>query len=137
METDFLPLCFKEPFISVLPKEADNSTIVVKTHYNNETATAPVKKGDIMGYAEIIYAEKVIGTVDLVAAQDVKASGILTFFELVKDIFKSKAMQIVYALIGLAILGFIIVMIKLNWPRKKKRIRYIPYKDGEYDNDKN
>ncbi len=133
METDFLPLCFKEPFISVLPKEADDSTIVVKTHYNNEIASAPVKKGDVMGYAEVIYAEKVIGTVDLVAAQDVKASGILVFFELAKNILKSKPMKIVYALIILAILGFIFAVIKLNWPRKKRKVKYIPYKDSEYN----
>ena len=136
LETDFLPLYFDKPFISVLPNEADESTIVIKTHFTNETATAPVKKGDVMGYAEVYYAEKVIGTVDLLAGQDIKASWILQFFEVLKDFFSSKYMKVVYLIIAAVIVGFIAVMIKLNWPRKKRKVKYIPYKERERDNDK-
>lgn len=133
-ETDFLPLYFKKPFISVLPNEADDSTIVIKTHFKNETATAPIKKGDVLGYAEIMYAEKVIGKVDLIANDDIKASGLLQFWEFVKNFFTSKYMKAVYLIIVLAIVGFIAVMIKLNWPRKRKRMKYIPYKEKDYKN---
>ena len=133
-ETDFLPLYFKKPFISVLPNEADDSTIVIKTHFKNETATAPIKKGDVLGYAEIMYAEKVIGKVDLIANDDIKASGLLQFWEFVKNFFTSKYMKAVYLIIVLALVGFIAVMIKLNWPRKRKRMKYIPYKEKDYKN---
>jgi D-alanyl-D-alanine carboxypeptidase len=133
-ETDFVPLYFKEPFISVLPNEADDSTIVIKTHFENETATAPIKKGDVLGYAEVIYAEKVIGRVDLIANEDVKASKLLQFWQLIKDIFTSSYMKVVYLIIGLVVVGFILVMIKLNWPRKRIRMKYIPYKERDYKN---
>ncbi len=136
LETDFLPLYFDKPFISVLPNEADDSTIVIKTHFTNETATAPIKKGDVLGYAEVLYAEKVIGKVDLIAGESIKASGILQFWELVKDIFTSKYMKAVYLLIIGIIIGFILWIIILNRPRKKRRVRYIPYKDREYKDDK-
>ncbi len=135
LQTDFLPLYFDKPFISVLPNEADDSTIVIKTFFENETATAPIKKGDVLGYAEIIYAEKVIGRVNLLAGEDVKASAILQFWELVKEIFTSKYMKAVYLIIAAAIVGFILVMIKLNWPRKKRKVKYIPYKESDYKKD--
>ena len=136
LETDFLPLYFEKPFISVLPNEADDSTIVIKTHFENEAATAPIKKGDVLGYAEVMYAEKVIGKVALIAGQDVKVSGLLQFWELIKDIFTSKYMKAVYLIIVAIIVGFILVMIKLNWPRKKRKVKYIPYKERDYKNDK-
>lgn len=131
LDTDFVPLYFKEPFVSVLPKEADDSTIVVKPYFENETATAPIKKGQVLGYAEIIYAEKVIGKVDLIANDDIKQSKLLYFFEVVKNFFTSKAMKFVYIIIGAIIVGFILVCIKLNMPRKKKKIKYVPYKDDK------
>ncbi len=135
LQTDFLPLYFDKPFISVLPNEADDSTIVIKTFFENETATAPIKKGDVLGYAEIMYAEKVIGRVNLLAGEDVKASAILQFWELVKEIFTSKYMKVVYIIIAAIIVGFILVMIKLNWPRKKRKVKYIPYKERDYRKD--
>lgn len=131
LDTDFVPLYFKEPFVSVLPKEADDSTIVVKPHFENETATAPIKKGQVLGYAEIIYAEKVIGKVDLIANEDIKQSKLLYFFEVVKNFFTSKAMKFVYIIIGAIVVGFILVCIKLNMPRKKKKLKYVPYKDDK------
>ncbi len=131
LETDFVPLYFKEPFVSVLPKEADDSTIVVKPYFENETATAPIKKGQVLGYAEIIYAEKVIGKVDLIANEDIKQSALLQFFKVVKEFFTSRAMKIVYIIIGAIIVGFILVCVKLNMPRKKKKIKYVPYKDDK------
>lgn len=135
LQTDFVPLYFDKPFISVLPNEADDSTIVIKTFFENETATAPIKKGDVLGYAEIMYAEKVIGRVDLLAGEDVKASGLLQFWELIKDIFTSKSMKVVYLLIAAVIVGFILIIIKLNWPRKKRKVKYIPYKESDYKKD--
>lgn len=135
LQTDFLPLYFDKPFISVLPNEADDSTIIINTFFENETAIAPIKKGDVLGYAEIMYAEKVIGRVNLLAGEDVKASAILQFWQLIKDIFTSKYMKVVYLIIAAVIVGFILIMIKLNWPRKKRKVKYIPYRESDYKKD--
>ena len=128
LETDFVPLHFKKPFVSVLPNEADDSTIVIKTHLSSESVEAPIKKGDVLGTAEIIYAEKVIGTVDLVAGDDVEQSGILVIVKYVKSIFTSIYMKLIIALAVIAVLIFIILCIKLNISRlKKRKVKYIPY----------
>ena len=51
-----------------------------------------------------------------------------------ENIFTSKYMKAVYLVIALVVVGFILVMIKLNWPRKRKRMKYIPYKERDYKN---
>jgi len=130
LETDFVPLYFKEPFISVLPNEANESTIVIETKLKAESTEAPIKKGDVLGTADVIYAEKVIGTVELVAGEDIKESGLLIFVKHVKNIFTSVYMKVLVALGVIAVLIFIIMCIKLNIARiRKRKVRYIPYKE--------
>ena len=128
VETDFVPLYFKKPFITILPNEADDSTLVIKTKFNSEVAKAPIKKGDVLGKAEVMYAEKVIGTVDLVAGNDVASSGLLVFAPHVKNFFTSIYMKLFYAVIAIIVIVFIIMCIRLNLARlKKRKVRYIPY----------
>ena len=132
MDTDFVSLYFKKPFLTILPNEANQSTLVVKTHFKSETADAPIKKGDVLGYAEVIYAEKVIGKVDLVAGNDVKSSKLLLVARHIKNFFSSSYMRIVYVVIGILIVGFIIFCIWLNWDKlNKRKVRYIPYEPAE------
>ncbi len=134
LETDFLPLYFEKPFVSVLPNEADDSTIVVKTHLPEGSIDAPIKKGDVIGTADIIYAEQVIGTVNLVAGNDVKSGGLLTAFRYVKNFFSSIYMKVLLVIIILLILLFIIWCIRLNYARlKKRRVKYIPYGNKKGD----
>ncbi len=136
LDTDFIPLYIENGFTTVLPKEADESTIIIKPQANAESFDAPIKKGEVLGKAEIIYAEKVIGTVNLVAGNDVKKSNILTVARAVKRFFTSIYMKLVYAAIGVAVLVFILAIVKMNSGRsKKRRVRYIPYNKHEKGED--
>ena len=120
----------------MLPNGADDSTIVVKTKLSSDKVEAPVKKGDVLGTADIVYAEQVIGTVNLVAGDSVKASKLLIGIKYVKGFFSSVYMKIVYALIVLAIIIFILMIIKLNIARiRKRKVKYIPY--GKKKGDRN
>lgn len=132
MDTDYVHLYFKEPFISVLPNEADGSTIVTNKKLKYESVEAPVKKGDVLGTAEIIYAEQVIGTVDLVAGEDVEPSTILIAVKHIKNFFSSSYMKILYIAIVLVIIIFIILCIRLNMAAiRRRKVKYIPYKEKE------
>lgn len=136
LDTDFVSLYFEKPFVTVLPNGADDSTIVVKTKLSSESVEAPVKKGDVLGTADIVYAEQVIGTVNLVAGDSVKASKLLIGLKYVKSFFSSVYMKIVYALIALAVIIFILMIIKLNIARlRKRKVKYIPY--GKKKGDRN
>lgn len=129
-DTDHLPLYIEEGFVTVLPTDADTSTIKIEPHPTASSVDAPIKKGDRLGTADIIYAERVIGTVNLVARDNVKQSGLLKVLRSVKRFFSSSGMKIVYCLIAAAIIVFIAAVIKMNSGRGKKRsrkVKYIPY----------
>ena len=132
LETDFVSLYVEDGFISVLPKDADDSTISIVPHPTSETVDAPIKKGQVLGTADIIYAEKVIGTVNLISNEDIQKSSLLTALRAVKNFLVSPYMTVFYVLIGFVILGFILYVVKLNSKSKKKRrIKYIPYDKDE------
>ncbi len=130
LETDFVSLYFKEPFITVLPNEADDSTIIIETELKSKSVEAPVKKGDVLGKATVIYAENVIGTVDLVAGEDIESSRLLVVIKHIKKFFTSNYMKVFYAAVVILILAFIILCIRLNMGAiKKRRVKYVPYKE--------
>ncbi|MCQ2454680.1 MAG: D-alanyl-D-alanine carboxypeptidase [Clostridia bacterium] len=134
LDTDYIPLYIEKEFVTVLPKNADDSTISVEPHLKSKTVEAPVKKGDILGTADIIYAEEKIGTVNLVANENVERSTILYVFKGLKTFFLSKYMMAVYILIGAVIFAFFVGVYHLNKKRKKKRkVRYIPYNKHNRD----
>ncbi len=132
LDTDHLSLYIKEKFVSVLPNDADTSTIIINPHFKNDSIDAPIKKGDKIGTADIIYAERVLKTVDLVAGNDVKSSFILVMARGLKKAFSSAVFKIILIIIGLAVLGFIARIIMLNYNSKSRRkVRYIPYDKDE------
>lgn len=132
LDTDFVSLYIERSFVSVLPKDADDSTISIVTHLVGESVDAPIKKGDVLGTADIIYAEEVIGTVNLVSNEDVEKSTMLAALRAIKNFFASSYMKVVYVIIAAAILIFIIAVIKMNSKGSKKRkIKYVPYDKDE------
>lgn len=132
LDTDFVSLYIEKSFVSVLPKDADDSTISIVPHLVGESVDAPIKKGDVLGTADIIYAEEVIGTVNLVSNEDVEKSTMLAALRAIKNFFASSYMKVVYVIIAAAILIFIIAVIKMNSKGSKKRkIKYVPYDKDE------
>lgn len=129
MEYDHVALYPEKQLTSILPNEADNSTIIIKPTLNSESVNAPVKKGDVLGTAEVIYAEQVIGTVNLVAGQDISSNAMLVFFDIIRRIVTSTAFIIIFILLILAAVCFVVYVAYINSKGKKKgrRVRYIPY----------
>lgn len=140
LETDFVALYFKQPFVTILPNEANDSTLVIKTNLKSETAEAPIKKGQVLGTADIIYAEEVIGTVDLVAAENIEDFPILKIGDSIMSFFTSKTMKYIgltlVIVIVLIIIIYIAMCVYLNFGRiKKRKVRYKPLKKGEFDDE--
>lgn len=129
MEYDHVALYPEKQLISILPKEADNSTIITNPTLNYASVDAPVKKGDVLGTAEVIYAEQVIGTVNLVAGQDIKSNGMLVFFDIIRRIVTSTAFTVILILLLVALVGFVAYVVYINSKGKKRtrKIGYIPY----------
>lgn len=133
MEYDHVALYPEKQLTSILPDEADNSTIIIKPTLSYESVNAPVKKGDVLGTAEVIYAEEVIGTVNLVAGQDIDSNGFLVFFDIIRRIVTSTAFTIILILLILAVVCFAVYVAYINSKGKKRtrRVRYIPYDEDK------
>ena len=130
LDTDYVSLYVEEGIKSILPKDADDSTISIVPHPYQETVEAPIKKGQVLGTADVIYAERVIGTVNLISNENIEKSWMLDTIDTTKNFFTSSYMIVVYVLIGLIILFFIIAVIKLNSKKiKKHKVKYVPYNE--------
>lgn len=85
-----LNLIPKEEVRALVPAALDPSGVLIEADENfPKTIDAPVKKGDVVGKANILYANEVIGTVDLVAEEDAGRSMIKYGASLVKKAFTS------------------------------------------------
>ncbi|MBO5872970.1 MAG: D-alanyl-D-alanine carboxypeptidase [Clostridia bacterium] len=135
-ETDHISLCFEGGLKTLLPKEADASTVDFKINLNKESFDAPINKGDILGTADIYYAEEKLGTLNLVATQSVKSSAVLVFARAAKNFFTSTFMKIVYVIIAAAAIIFLGSVIKMNMGKGgKRKVKYIPLRPDEFDDD--
>ncbi len=120
--TDCIDLNYKESFRLLLPNDVDDSAITIKKNLNSETVEAPVKKGDVLGTAEIIYNGQIVKNVELVAAMDVEPSRFFIFKSKVKKFFLSPFMKFVYIVIALVITTFLAYCVKLNINLIKKSL---------------
>ncbi len=137
-DTDFVPVCFESGFEALLPKDANASTLVFDVKLNKEEFTAPLDKGEVLGTADIYYAEEKIGSLNLVAGQSVKGDFWLTLFDLTGRFFASPFMLVVYCVLGLCAIVGAIWVITLNKGKKKRRkVRYIPLSKEKYNDFKN
>ncbi len=133
-ESDYLPICFEDGLKTILPKEADASTIEYKISLKQPEFTAPVKKGEIVGTAEVFYAEEKIGTLNLVSGQTIEASPLLVFLDAAKTFFTSSFMKGIYIVVVAAIIIFVAAVLFLNKGKKKnRRVKYIPLSKEERD----
>lgn len=127
LETDHIPLYAERNLTQLFPKTADSSTITIKPTLFYEEIDAPVEAGTVLGTADVIYSEQVIGKINLVAGETVESSFILVTARALKNIFTSLAFKVILAVIGVAVLIYIILIIKLNYGRKNHRkVKYIP-----------
>lgn len=128
--TDFVTVVAKDGVSSVLPKNADLSTVSLKMNLDKKSFDATVEKGEKLGTISVVYAGETLGTVDAVAASTVKRNGILYAGRVVKNIVTSTAMKIVFGLLIAAVIVFLIACKWLNRNRKKRN-RIVRKKRGD------
>ncbi len=137
-DADYVSVVLEGGLKSLLPKDADLSTVQIKTNLFAEEINAPVQKGAVLGTADIYYAEEKIGTINLIAATHVESSKFKVFVEdaktVSKNFFTSTIMKVFYALVILVVVGFIALTIWLNLTKKKRRkLKYKPIKKNELE----
>ncbi|MBQ2274209.1 MAG: D-alanyl-D-alanine carboxypeptidase [Clostridia bacterium] len=120
---DYVTMKIEGGLSAVLPKDADSSTVQIKPNPDKEVFDAPIKKGEKLGTADIVYAGETLGTVNLVAADSRDANWVLLITRTIKNAFTSTAFKIILLIFVLALVGFIAAVALMNRGRKKRRRR--------------
>ncbi|MDR2655486.1 MAG: D-alanyl-D-alanine carboxypeptidase [Oscillospiraceae bacterium] len=117
-ETDHLPLCTYESFTQLIPGNYEASSIRLVNHVP-EYVNAPVKKGDLIGTADIVLSGEVIGSLNLYAAESYERSGLYYVRDILLRAVESKFFK--YGLICLALVFLFSIMSSLRAGRTKKK----------------
>lgn len=87
-DKDALVLLPKESFRALLPENVGTDSVYVTVNLP-ESVKAPIEQGEVIGTATFTYGEIVIGSVELVSAESVERSGMLTVLDGVSSFFSS------------------------------------------------
>ena len=119
-DADTVQLGSREDITALVPASLDASAVMVKPIDPPESLEAPIAQGEKICEADIIYANKVVATVDLCAAQTIELSTFLKIVNALKSFFGNKA---VLAILIIAIILLIIYIVafasKLSKANKK------------------
>ena len=115
---DYAALVPSETISAVVKKDIgiDDMKIVLSDGFPEEVE-APVKKGQQIGKAELMYGKIKIADLTLVAQQDVKKNYLWAFFSFFKNIITSKLF------IGFVIFVAVIIFILFNGTKKKRNAK--------------
>lgn len=109
----------------LVPSSVDSDTVSVVPVSESlpQSVDAPVKKGDVVAKAKIMYADETIGEINLVAAESVNRSVILFVLSKIKSAVTSLPFKIGVAAAVAAAVGYVILNIAYN--KKKRKIRMV------------
>ena len=130
-DADSVQLVAKRDLTVIVPSSLDKSAVIVEPIDKPEEISAPVSQGDTVCKANIIYADQVVGTVELVASKDVELS---TFLKLINGIKSFFSMTIVKIILAAVVLFAVVYGILVYNNYKKKKKRRMQREQNYYDN---
>ena len=129
-KNDSVSLVAKNELISLVPQGNNSESVSFKPTELPEFFAAPIKKGDTLGKASVIYSGKEIGTVDLVASEDISMSIILYGLAKLGTLLKNPVAIIIIVLIFLFAVLYGVMYFRTNRRRKKRRqIKVVKYNE--------
>ena len=119
--TDYVTLSPAETVYSLVPAGTDSGSLLVEPVEGTmpEFVKAPVKKGEVICRARVLYAGNVIKEIDLVASMDVKRGFFATIGTVAKSIFSNW----IFRIVGIIIIVVLIVLIFMKRKRDKASAR--------------
>lgn len=121
--TDHLALVPKEELTALVPSGTDAGSLEIKAIEKEtpKTVNAPVKKGDVLGKAQVLYGEDVVATVDLVASESVSGSLILRVTGFIGYLLHTTVVKILLCLVLLLLLAYIALIVRKNMIKAKRK----------------
>lgn len=131
-DADTVQLVAEKDITTLVPTSLDPSAVIIEPQNPPSTLNAPIKKGQVVCTANIIYGDRVIEKVNLVAANSIELSTFLKILNSLKKFFKNKIVISLIVLIILAIIAYIAVFI-IRSQKDKKRIAQKRRRQEELD----
>jgi len=122
LATDYVSLVPKESVYALVPNK-DLDAVTYKPYVTKPLVEAPVKKGDVLGYAEIYCSGEYVGQVDLVAQADVDRNILLYLWDRFRKFITSKGFLITAAVIVAVSIAVLAVISRLRAKKRRERRR--------------
>lgn len=114
---DYVQLKPMDDYLTLLPKDLDQSTIQRIYTLNYDEVTAPVTKGEILGQVELRLADETLATVNLIASEGVERSQMAYMTEQLKGVLDQSWFKAIVAVVAaLAIL--LVILHAINTAKK-------------------
>lgn len=120
-DTDSVRLVSKSEVLALVPQGNDSQSVRFILEDAPEILDAPLKKGDIVCTAKIMFANQQIGTVELVVAENVSRSMMLQLKAALEQMTTSTVFKIFIVIIVLIVAVYIFLFIRANRRRRKNR----------------
>lgn len=129
--TDFLTLSPAETVYSLVPSGTDSSSLLVEPIADTcpDFVRAPVKKGEKICRAKVLYAGKVIKEIDLVASMDVE----LGVFSFLGTLVKTLASSWIFRIAAVAVIAALIIILLLRRKRSRDKAAGSSYRVLNYN----
>ena len=127
-KVDHLRLVPESEMSALVPRGTETGSLIVRPIEDEtpKTVKAPIKKGDVIGKAEILYGEDSVGTVNLVSAEDIDRDFTKFFVDGIKAFFGNIIVKILIGILIVLVIIYILLIIRKNRIKKKrKKIRMI------------
>ena len=117
-QKDYLQLMIGETYRALLPVDIEVSSIAYEYDLP-ESVEAPIEKGDEIGILKLVHSGEVIGTVPLVAAENVEQSELLSGLKNFSDMTRSFWFKFIVITFFILIALYIALMIIRNYNHRK------------------
>ena len=99
-DADHIRVVPAEKVNALVPSGVDESSVNFEPDLP-ESVNAPIKKGEKVGHAKIMYADSVVAEVDLVSGDDVNVNALMFVLNLIKTVLTSPIFLTVLAVAGI------------------------------------
>lgn len=109
----------EESFSTLLPYEVETGSIIYEVNLPEKIA-APINKGQVLGTVTMIYADQILGTVNLVALETIEKSEVLETLDVGRDILLSNWFVSVIFIVAFLVLIYILLAVLYNSRKRRK-----------------
>lgn len=119
--TDTVRLVPEKETSALVPSNATTASVLFEVVEGSvpEKLKAPVKAGDIIGQANILYAGQILTKINLVAAEDVSLSFIGLIMNTIRSIMTSAVFIVIIAILTVGCIGYLVI--SYNTYKKRER----------------